>query len=233
MAGSYSVAEEPVTNIQLGIFLPTPLNGRKAKKLSGTVDADHSKKKLIAKSAGKSRERKVRLDSRVDGYRLQLVEAKKAKADGDKLLPSEGTSGSSKKRKRPKRKQKQSKISTLKAVVDIESALDYLHKWDRDISMWTFRKKTQYWLLQNACDKSKVVVQCTYFNVNALKDAGIHVQVPKVEFKILLRYMEALKGNQRQMTVARAQGIVEKYQSAELVSERMHKRALKILKVLL
>lgn len=232
MAGSYSVAEEPATNIQLGIFLPTPLNGRKAKKLSGTVDADHSKKKPIPKSTGK-----LRVESRVEEGRLQLVKTMRVKADGDKLLPSEGkrleegelTSGSSKKRKRSKRKQKQSKVSTSKTVVDKEGALDYLHKWDRDISTWMFRKKTQYWLLQNACDKSKVAVLC-------VMDVGtivFYVQVPKVEFKILLRYMEALKGNQRQLTVARAQRIVEQYQRAESVNKRVNNRALKILKVLL
>ena len=58
-------------------------------------------------------------------------------------------------------------------------------------------------------------------------------QVPKAEFKILLRYMEALKGNQRQLTVARAQRIVSEFQSEDsTVNNRMHKRALAVLKVL-
>lgn len=48
--------------------------------------------------------------------------------------------------------------------------------------------------------------------------------------------MEALKGNQRQLTVARAQQIVEKHQSTEsvgTVNKRVYKRALKVLEVLL
>lgn len=66
-------------------------------------------------------------------------------------------------------------------------------------------------------------------------------QVPKAEFKILLQYMEGLKGNQRQLTVQRAQEVAGKYQrdnedsehsEDSAVNRRMHKRALAVLKVL-
>lgn len=156
---------DAATNIQLGIFLPAPVNGKKAKRLgptSGTVSADHAKGKPIAKSAGK---RKLRADCSVNDHGLQSARTVKLKGPGsEELLTNvekrrEPASGSSKKRKWPKRKPKQSRVSTLnspKIAADRECPLDYLHRWDRDISLWTFRKKSQYWLLQNACDKSKV-----------------------------------------------------------------------------
>lgn len=235
------------TNIQLGIFLPSPLNGTKAKRLrptSGTVGADHAKGKPIAESAGKTRKRRSRADSSVKDHRLQLAGTVKLKGPGDEeLLPNveKGREqGSSKKRKWTKRKPKRSRVSTLnspKMAADKECPLDYLHKWDRDFSSWTFRKKTQYWLLQNACDKSKVrYAILEYRPARVYLKILYSIQVPKAEFKILLRYMEALKGNQRQLTVARAQQIVEKYrgiESVRTVDKRVYKRALKILEVLL
>lgn len=153
------------TNIQLGIFLPTTVNGKRAKSwgaTSGTVAADHGKRKPTTGSAGKTRKRKLRVDCSVEDNRLQL--ARTVSPDGQELLPNveegrESASSSSKRRKWRKRMPKQSRVSTLnsaKTAADKESPLDYLHRWDRDITSWTFRKKTQYWLLQNACDKSKV-----------------------------------------------------------------------------
>ena len=234
------------TNIQLGIFLPSPLNGTKAKRLrptSGTVGADHANGKPIAESAGKTRKRRSRADSSVKEQLAGIVKLKGP--GGEELLPNlekrrESAAGSSKKRKWTKRKPKRSRVSTLnspKIAADKECPLDYLHKWDRDISSWTFRKKTQYWLLQNACDKSKVrYAILEYRPARVYLKILYSIQVPKVEFKILLRYMEALKGNQRQLTVARAQQIVEKHRSIEsvrTVDKRVYKRALKILEVLL
>lgn len=44
-----------------------------------------------------------------------------------------------------------------KLVVDgRDSALEYLRLWDEDKAKWTFKKKTQFWLLQNMYNKSKV-----------------------------------------------------------------------------
>lgn len=40
--------------------------------------------------------------------------------------------------------------------VDQESASEYLTLWDTDRCKWSFKKKTQYWLLQNMYDKQKV-----------------------------------------------------------------------------
>lgn len=69
------------------------------------------------------------------------------------------------------------------------------------------------------------------------------VQIPKAEFKTLLRYIDGLQGNQRQVSVARMQDIVDRYQHTEDVgdksaasssgiSKRMYKRAVAILRVL-
>ena len=63
-------------------------------------------------------------------------------------------------------------------------------------------------------------------------------QVPKTAFKVLLQYMEGLKGKQRQLAVQRAQEVVGKYQEdtedaeGSTVNRRMYKRALAVLKVL-
>lgn len=37
-----------------------------------------------------------------------------------------------------------------------EVALEYLHLWNTDRKQWSFRKKAQYWLLQNLYDKKQV-----------------------------------------------------------------------------
>lgn len=44
--------------------------------------------------------------------------------------------------------------------VDKSSALEYLILWDTNRCKWSFKKKTQYWLLQNMYDRQKV---CGYF----------------------------------------------------------------------
>jgi len=38
------------------------------------------------------------------------------------------------------------------------------------------------------------------------------MQVPKLEFKILLKYLEGLQGNQRQVAMERAQEVLEGYE---------------------
>ena len=66
-----------------------------------------------------------------------------------------------KKRKKKKRKKKKHTSEALEedresGVSDRDRALEYLRRWDRGSDGWSFRKKTQYWLLQNAYDKTKV-----------------------------------------------------------------------------
>ena len=40
--------------------------------------------------------------------------------------------------------------------VSQESALEYLRLWKEERERWSFKKKTQYWLLQNMYDRTKV-----------------------------------------------------------------------------
>lgn len=48
------------------------------------------------------------------------------------------------------------------AGMDKEAAAQYLALWSTQRDKWTFRKKTQYWLLQNMYDK-KMVMVTTYY----------------------------------------------------------------------
>ena len=41
-------------------------------------------------------------------------------------------------------------------VVTKETAMEYLHSWDKNRSSWSFKKKMQYWLLQNMYEKDQV-----------------------------------------------------------------------------
>jgi len=43
-----------------------------------------------------------------------------------------------------------------KSTVDKASASEYLEQWDRDRRNWSFKKKTQYWLLRNMFFKAHV-----------------------------------------------------------------------------
>lgn len=95
-----------------------------------------------------------------------------------------------------------------------ESALDYLHLWSAERERWAFKKKTQYWLLQNMYDKR---------------------QVPKRDFKTLLLYLEGLQGRQKELAVERAQKFLEMYQTETGecdVSKREYKRAVAVLRAI-
>lgn len=47
--------------------------------------------------------------------------------------------------------------NTASSDADVkEAALDYLKKWSEERDKWSFKKKTQFWLLQNMYRKSKV-----------------------------------------------------------------------------
>ena len=67
-------------------------------------------------------------------------------------------------------------------------AVEYLRLWDVDRSSWKFKKNRQVWLLQNMFHPSSV---------------------SRDTFKILLRYLEGMKGAARMTTLKQAQGILE------------------------
>ena len=47
-------------------------------------------------------------------------------------------------------------LSTESGGVSKDSALEYLHLWKEEREKWSFKKKTQYWLLQHMYDRTKV-----------------------------------------------------------------------------
>ena len=49
--------------------------------------------------------------------------------------------------------------------VSQESALEYLRLWKEERERWSFKKKTQYWLLQNMYDRTKVGYSTTLFTL--------------------------------------------------------------------
>jgi hypothetical protein len=67
-------------------------------------------------------------------------------------------------------------------------SIEYLRKWENDRSSWKFNKNRQVWLLQNMFHPSSV---------------------DRSSFKILLKYLEGLKGASRTTTLKQAQSILE------------------------
>ena len=151
--------EETETNIKLGIFIPTQTVNERA--TAGRLEAKCSKENRVTKSSG-SRKRRVHSDNLGEDSEVQLTNKSSQVPEVEEVPYDRGTEMEVKsvsrknKQKRSKKRQKPSALKRTKAGTDREDALDYLHRWDRDISSWSFRKKTQYWLLQNACDKSQV-----------------------------------------------------------------------------
>ena len=47
-------------------------------------------------------------------------------------------------------------VPSIKSNVTRESAFEYLRLWREEKEKWSFKKKTQYWLLQNMYDRTKV-----------------------------------------------------------------------------
>ncbi len=69
-------------------------------------------------------------------------------------------SGTTKKRKRKRSATsdaQEEQVDGGKSSVDKDGASEYLMLWDGDRDNWSFRKKTQYWLLQNMYFKDKVI----------------------------------------------------------------------------
>ena len=102
--------------------------------------------------------------------------------------------------------------------VNQESALEYLRLWKKERERWSFKKKTQYWLLQNMYDRTKVGYSTTllphlqiWYSIQHETVFDILLQVPKSGFKIMLRYLSGLQGRQRELSVQKAQKIVDQY----------------------
>ncbi|KAL5473180.1 hypothetical protein EMCRGX_G027629 [Ephydatia muelleri] len=107
--------------------------------------------------------------------------------------------------------------NTPKRAKKKEEKEDRQWSWHADKESWSFKKKAQYWLLQNAYKKE---------------------MISKSDFKILLLYLESMQGNQRQLAIVRAQQVLDVYAGGAEGSQTpgssktAYKRAVGILRVL-
>lgn len=73
-------------------------------------------------------------------------------------------------------------------------ALEYLQEWARKQESWRFQKTRQTWLLLNMYDEDKV---------------------PDEHFSTLLDYLEGLKGSARELTVQKAEALMQELDEAD------------------
>eukprot|EP00731_Ephydatia_muelleri_P029302 Em0020g946a len=154
---------------------------------------------------------------------LEQLDAEKFKFNFTKQGEEEEEEG--KEANTPKRAKKKKKKKTdsgmakedIKPALGQKEALEYLRSWHADKESWSFKKKAQYWLLQNAYKKE---------------------MISKSDFKILLLYLESMQGNQRQLAIVRAQQVLDVYAGGAEGSQTpgssktAYKRAVGILRVL-
>lgn len=73
-------------------------------------------------------------------------------------------------------------------------ALEYLQGWAQKQESWRFQKTRQTWLLLNMYDEDKV---------------------PDEHFSTLLDYLEGLKGSARELTVQKAEALMQELDEAD------------------
>ena len=66
--------------------------------------------------------------------------------------------------KRGRNKKRKKGLQAQESGVGREAALQYLHLWDNNKSHWCFRKKAQFWLLQNMYEEDKVMTMCATYS---------------------------------------------------------------------
>ena len=66
--------------------------------------------------------------------------------------------------KRQRNKKRKKGLQVQESGVGREAALQYLHLWDNNRSRWCFRKKAQFWLLQNMYEEDKVMTMCATYS---------------------------------------------------------------------
>ena len=87
--------------------------------------------------------------------------AKQSAANGQQADAVAGVQQQAKGKKARKRKKAKAKLKTkapsqLQSTTGKEAAMEYLCLWDTERSRWSFKKKTQFWLLQNMYSEDKV-----------------------------------------------------------------------------
>ena len=154
------------SGIRIGIFVPSVVSSkRKKKEVGNKKNKEWENENEETESSGitnKKVSRRRGRDSSVEGFEETVVKRSKASTEEDSPPMEESTITKQRKwrsniscKKRRKGQEFTMPQPTGKGT-DRESALHYLQQWDSDRDNWSFKKKTQYWLLQNACDKSQV-----------------------------------------------------------------------------
>lgn len=86
---------------------------------------------------------------------------KRTVEEGSVAEGSGSTPATSRRRSRKKKKSKLKSTAVVVAKKDLsQDALEYLQQWSTDRTNWSFRKKTQFWLLQNMYNKKQVRKGC-------------------------------------------------------------------------
>jgi len=148
------------------------------------------------------------------------TESKQVVREKRKLPEVNGETPSKLKKRQNRLRKKKKKNQDTANEGDIEKgkpSLEYLDVWKGARPLWKFQKVRQSYLLQNIYDRKKV---------------------PKKHFKILLEYLEELKGNSRTKTLMDAQSILKEWDNlneedrTDKERKRKHRRACSIVAVL-
>ena len=152
-------------------------------------DIEHRSKRVHLSSSGAdiSTDQQEKMLDTVSGHIQELAIKEKGMDGGSKT--SKQTKAGSKSKKVKKRQTKSSKrdesggketssandvashgtsaqdteeSTATESGVSQESALEYLRLWKEERESWSFKKKTQYWLLQNIYDRTKVNIGLLY-----------------------------------------------------------------------
>ena len=72
-------------------------------------------------------------------------------------------------RKKKRKSLKHGKPTTpVPLTIRRDNALSYLHLWNDDKDTWSFKKNTQYWLLNNMYDKKQVNIYIHHIYIHVL-----------------------------------------------------------------
>lgn len=184
--------EDDTSSIQLGIYVPKQTANKERTKMSKTgstsvLDSDKERTSTNKDTSGKRRKRaKVGVEEVGKRARVEVDEQREsAMVDVEQVLPPnnheheqiKSTDATQKKRwkRKHRRKDKESTNESGKMSANRDSALQYLHTWHRDPGSWSFKKKTQYWLLKSMYDKSQVS-QCVLCDIQS--ETIILTQIP-------------------------------------------------------
>lgn len=109
--------------------------------VSGHIQELAMKEKEI-NSPSNTSDKTIKTTSKLKKTKSRVTSSKSNEETNDREARNEVTES-------PTQEQQQSCVSQ-------HSALEYLRHWKEENDKWSFKKKTQYWLLQNMYDRTKV-----------------------------------------------------------------------------